>query len=171
VVARHGPVPGAELGAALVLIGAWQVLCCVVWRGWPFTTISRRALRLMSAHVAVLGGGLLTSVVAHSLLGVDATRTAAVAGCFVAAGLLTGMLLDGRLGDRDPRTRHATLLPGTLALAAVLALALEAIARTLHLTHVSADEWVEHAVLDALATSVILHVAIGRRWPFRRSAR
>jgi hypothetical protein len=31
---------------------------------------------------------------------------------------------------------------------------------------VSADDWVEHASLDALATSVILHVAVGRRWPF-----
>jgi hypothetical protein len=51
VVARHGPVPGADLGAALVLIGAWQVLCCVTWRGWPFTRIRNRAARLSTAHV------------------------------------------------------------------------------------------------------------------------
>src|SRR5205085_2341754 len=59
VAARHG-VPGADLGAALVLIGAWQVLCYVAWRGWPFVTIANRALRLSSAHLAVLSGGIVT---------------------------------------------------------------------------------------------------------------
>jgi hypothetical protein len=38
----------------------------------------------------------------------------------------------------------------------------------MHLTKVSADDWVEHASLNALSTSIILHVAIGRRWPFLR---
>src|SRR5690242_10614344 len=36
----------------------------------------------------------------------------------------------------------------------------------LHVTR--ADDWVEPAALNALSTSVILHVAIGRRWPFGR---
>jgi DNA-binding CsgD family transcriptional regulator len=58
VTARHGPVPGAELGAVLVLVGAWQVLCYVTWRGWPLATIRSRAVRLTTAHVVVLGGGL-----------------------------------------------------------------------------------------------------------------
>jgi hypothetical protein len=48
----------------------------------------------------------------------------------------------------------------------VLVVLLGAIARLLHLVHVSADDWVEHASLDALATSIILHVAVGRRRPF-----
>jgi hypothetical protein len=38
----------------------------------------------------------------------------------------------------------------------------------LQFTEVSADDWVEHASLNALSTSIILHVAIGRRWPFLR---
>jgi hypothetical protein len=37
------------------------------------------------------------------------------------------------------------------------------------LAQVSPDEWVEHAALNALSISIILHVAIGRRWPFLRS--
>jgi hypothetical protein len=166
-VPRLGPVPAAELGAALVLISAWQVLCYVVWRGWPFSTIANRAARLTCAHLTVIGGGLLTYVVVRALLGVDAVRTAAVAGCFVAAGLVTGMLFDGGLGDPKTRARLRVVLT-TAALTAVLVLVLDAIARTLHFTEVRAGEWVEHAALDALATSVILHVAIGRRWPFVR---
>jgi hypothetical protein len=48
----------------------------------------------------------------------------------------------------------------------VLVVLLGAIALSLHLVHVRADDWVQHASLDALATSIILHVAGGRRWPF-----
>jgi hypothetical protein len=54
VAARHGPVPSTDLGAALVLIGAGQVLCCVAWRGRPFVAIANRAVRLSSAHLTVL---------------------------------------------------------------------------------------------------------------------
>jgi hypothetical protein len=108
VTARHGPVPGAEFGTMLVLIGAWQVLGYVVWRGWPFSLIRARLWRLSSAHTVVIGGGLLTYLVAHELLGVDDARLAAVAGCFVAAGLLLGMLFE------DWRTGSAALLVLTL---------------------------------------------------------
>jgi hypothetical protein len=166
VAARHGPVPSTDLGAALVLIGAGQVLCCVAWRGRPFVAIANRAVRLSSAHLTVLGGGIVTYLVARRLLGLDAPRIAAVASCFVTAGLVFGMLLEGRPVGRADGVRRAALLSATLALAAALVLLLGAIARPLHLVHVSADDWVEHASFNALATSVILHVAVGRRWPF-----
>jgi hypothetical protein len=164
LTARHGPVPGAELGAVLVLVGAWQVLCYVTWRGWPFSTIANRATRLITAHVVVLGGGILSYAVAHAVLGIDAVRTAAVAGCFIAAGLLFGMLLEGWLGDLPAPVERAVLLLATLPLTAVLAVALDAAAGTVHFSRVTADDWVEHA----LSTAIILHVAVGRRWPFRQ---
>jgi hypothetical protein len=168
VIARHGPVPGAELGAVLVLIGAWQVLCYVIWRGWPFAPIANRATRLTSAHVVVLGGGIVSYVTAHRLLGFDAVWIAAVAGCFIAAGLLLGMLFEGWLGDLPAPVERAVLLLATLALTALLAIALTAAADTVHLTRVGADDWVEHASLNALSTAIILHVAVGRRWPFKQ---
>ena len=167
VIARDGPIPSGDLGAALVLIGVWQVLFYVVWRGWPFSRIQARAWRLSCAHVVVLAGGILTYVAAHSLLGLDSTRVAALAGCFVAAGLLFGMLfedwLHGRLG---PHGERATLLVLTLALAVVLAVALGAAVDAAGVRPPHAQDWVEHASLNALATSLILHVGIGRRWPF-----
>lgn len=171
VLARHGPVPGTELGAALVLVGAWQVLCYVTLRGWPFATIANRPARLSSAHVAVLGGGVLSYVVARRLLELDAARIAAVAGCFIAAGLVLGMLFEDWLADRAAGVRRAVLLAGTAALTGGLVAGLGAVAGALRLTQVSADDWVEHASLNALATSVILHVAIGRRWPFLPAGR
>jgi hypothetical protein len=168
VIARHGPVPGAELGAVLVLIGACQVLGYVMWRGWPFATIDNRAIRLIAAHLIVLGGGILTFFIAHRLMGFETARIAAVAGCFIAAGLVFGMLLEGWFAPLSAGTERATLLLATLALTAVLAIVLTAVARSLPLTEITADDWVEHVALNALSTSIILHVAVGRRWPFLR---
>ena len=161
VIARDGPVPGAVLGAALVLIGAWQVLCFVVWRGWPFVTVASRAVRLTIAHVTGIGGGIVSYLVLRQLLELTPSRIAALSGCFIAAGLLIGMLFEGWLSNR------AALLVITLTLTAVSAVALQATAGAMHLTHSAADDWVGHATLNALAVSTILHVAIGRRWPFQ----
>ncbi|MFC5266184.1 hypothetical protein ACFPJ1_29060 [Kribbella qitaiheensis] len=171
VIARDGPLPGAVLGATLVLIGAWQVLCFVVWRGWPFVTVASRAARLTIAHVTVIGGGIVSYLVLRELLGLTPSRIAALSGCFVAAGLLFGMLFEGWLGNLSPIVERAALLLATLALAALLAVGLQAIAtRAMHLTHSAADDWVGHATLNALAIAIILHVAVGRRWPFPHPA-
>ena len=168
VIRRHGLVSGAELGAAVVLIGAWQVLCYVTWRGWPFATMRNRAARLSSAHVIVLGGGILTYVFGHVVLGLETVRIAAVGGCFIAAALVFGMLLENWLGHLPVGVERAVLLLATLALTALLVVVLEAIAGALPFTRLRADDWVEHASLNALSVSIILHVAIGRRWPFAR---
>jgi hypothetical protein len=92
---------------------------------------------------------------------------AAVAGSFVASGLLTGMLLEGwpELRSSAGAARVAAML-ATLTSTALLAILLVSIADPLQLTRASSDEWVEHAALNALGVSIILHVAIGRRWPF-----
>jgi len=44
--------------------------------------------------------------------------------------------------------------------------ALTAYARSVPLTSATGEEWVAHAGLNAIGVAVILHVAIGRRWPF-----
>ena len=48
----------------------------------------------------------------------------------------------------------------------VLVVALRAAATTMSFTRVTPDEWVTHVGLNAIAMSTLLHVAIGRRWPF-----
>jgi hypothetical protein len=150
-----------RLGTMLLLIGGWQALFYVAWRGWPFSAIATRWRRLTCAHVAVIAGGILTYVVVHDVLAVESAAVAAWAGCFVAAAVLFGMLLEGWL-DR------VTTLLAALALTALLAVALHAAADGMRFTRSSAHEWVVHASLNAMAVSIILHVAIGRRWPFAR---
>jgi hypothetical protein len=60
----------------------------------------------------------------------------------------------------------AITLVAALVLAAVLALTLHALAAGMDFTRASADGWVAHVGLNAIGVSIILHVGIGRRWPF-----
>jgi hypothetical protein len=157
---------GPDLGALLTLIGAWQVGLFVLWRGWPVARSSRRAVRLVAGNALVLAGAGLTYAATR---GVDPGAVSAAGGCVVAAGLLYGMLFEGFLRDRLPaRAERAWLLALTAGSAVVLDLALGAYADTVDWIRGTPDDWVIHASLNAIGVGIILHVAIGRRWPFAR---
>jgi hypothetical protein len=101
--ASSGPLSGAVFSALLVGVGVWQVWFFVALRGWPFAEVAPRALRLVLANVVVLGGGVVTYLALHNLLGWSSATFSAAAASVVAAGLLHGMLLDGW-----PRARAAS---------------------------------------------------------------
>jgi hypothetical protein len=63
------------------------------------------------------------------------------------------------------RQRLVTLIV-VATVAAALYEALTAIADNAHWTTAQPDEWVAFACLNAIGLGVILHVAVGRRWPF-----
>jgi hypothetical protein len=168
VIARDGPVTGEHLGTVLVLIGAAQVLVYVLWQGRPFAAITSRRTRLACAHVAVIGAGVVTFIVVHVAFGVAAVTITAAAGCFVAACLVLGMQFEGlHLGGLGPAAMRVVLTLAAGALTVALVATLRGFAGGLRLQRVTADQWVVHASLNALAVSIILHVAVGRRWPFR----
>jgi hypothetical protein len=77
------------------------------------------------------------------------------------------MLFEGlpRLPDHPGRER---LIAGGIVvlLGAGLYGALTALAHQAHWSSATPDEWVAYAGLNAIGLGVILHVAIGRRWPF-----
>jgi hypothetical protein len=171
LTSRAGSVSGAELGAVLVLIGAWQVWLFVAWRGWPVAELPAQWARLVAGNVVVLGGAVLTFLVAHGPAGVLPARIAAVAGAFVAAGLLVGMLFEPAVScSRAPARARAVSLAAIAVLATALFAGLTLIADGVRWRHLAPDEWVSHAALNAVGTAVILHVAIGRRWPFGDAA-
>jgi hypothetical protein len=151
-------VPGADFGAALVWIGAWQVLWFVVWRGRPFSAIAARGVRLPCAHAAVLAAGVLSCLLARRVA--EPATVAAAGGCVVAAGLTVGMLFEAQAG----RPLDATA--AVLVLAAALWAGLTALAGAFRYGRAGPQDWVAHASLNALSVSIILHVAVGRRWPF-----
>ncbi|WP_143043957.1 hypothetical protein [Nonomuraea jiangxiensis] len=166
-VDRGGLLSGAEFGAFLVVAGLWQVWFFVVWRGWPFAGLRRRWVRIMAGNAVVVGGAWVTYAAAHLAGGVRPDAVTAAAGQFVAAGLVVGVLFEGWLQNRlPPAAERVVALAAVLLLAAVLAGALTAYAGTVTWDRATAADWVGHAGLNAIGVSVILHVAIARRWPF-----
>jgi hypothetical protein len=162
-----GPLSGAEFGAMLTAIGLWQVLFYVALRGWPFAQVASRGVRLPLANLTVIVAGVVTYVVLHSAIGLIPPKASAVAGAALTAALMRGMLFEGlrRPGGNPARERLVVL--GTVALAAAaLYAALTAIAHQARWTTATPEEWVTYAGLNAIGLGVILHVGIGRRWPF-----
>jgi hypothetical protein len=154
-----GPLTGAELGCLLVLVGVWQVWFFVTWRGWPFARMPRRWQRLVLGNAVVLGGAGLTYAVGHDLVGLPTATLTAVGGCCIAAGLVVGMLFEGWLRSR------LAVAAAVLALTAALFTLLGTYAGALSWSRATGDEWVAHASLNAIGIAVVLHVAIGKRWP------
>ena len=142
-------------GALLILIGAWQVAVYVAWGGRPIAALEPAWLRIVAGNALVLGGGAVTYLIAHELVGASSTAIGAVGGSAIAAGLVVAMLFE----------REQSLLALTL-LTAALYLGLEAVAAAVDWVRATPDEWVAHAAMNAIGASVILHVAIGQRWPF-----
>jgi hypothetical protein len=150
-------------GALLVCIGAVQVIAYVVVHGRPSSAIRWRALRLPVANAGVIAGGGLAYRLLADALDLTPATIGAVGGAVVAAGLLVGMLFEGWLGAR-------LALIAVVAVAALVYTGLEALAHAAGWTRAAPEEWTAYAGLNAIGAGVILHVAIGRRWPFAASA-
>jgi hypothetical protein len=159
VLIPTGRLTGDKLTAIIVCVGALQVTFYVFLGGRPFKAIAPLAPRLLVANTIVIAGGWA----AYRMLVVVASLTpasiAAAAGSVVAAGLVVGMLFEGWLDS----------LRGAAAVAAVAALlyaGLQALAYAAAWTRAEPEAWIAYAGLNAISIAVLMHVAIGRRWPF-----
>lgn len=164
---RSGLLSGDEFGSILVCIGAVQVAFYVVLHGWPFAAIAARGTRLATANVAVIACGCLAYLVLVGVASLRPVTVTAAAGSVVAAGLAVGMLFEGWLDSllAPARARLANVAAVTL-LSALLYAGLRALAYGAGWTRAEPDAWTAYAGLNAIGAGVILHVAIGRRWPF-----
>lgn len=162
-----GPLSGAEFGSILTAIGLWQVWFYLALRGWPFAQVTSRAVRLPLANLTVIVAGVVTYIILHSAIGLTSPKASAVAGAALTAVLLRGMLFEGSPRSGDNPARGRLIMLGTVAIVAVaLHAALTAIAHQARWTTATPEEWVTYAGLNAIGLGVILHVGIGRRWPF-----
>jgi hypothetical protein len=162
-----GVLAGAEFGAVLTAIGLWQVYFYIALRGWPFSRMASRATRLLIANITVLAAGVLTYAILHAAIGLGPSTTTAVAGSLLTAVLLHGMLFEGLPRSPEHPARERALTSGIVVLlGAGLYGAFTALAHQAHWTTATSEQWVAYAGLNAIGLGVILHVAIGRRWPF-----
>jgi hypothetical protein len=167
LVAGHGPVQGGEFGGALVCIGVLQVAFYVVLRGWPFCLLGSRPRRLGAANLAVIAGGVVLYLALAGAAHLDSATISAVAGSAVAAGLVVGMLFEGWLDSILPSARaRLAKTVGVAGTTVLLYVCLRAYAHAVGWTHAEPEEWIAYAGLNAIGAGVILHVAIGHRWPF-----
>ncbi len=81
--------------------------------------------------------------------------------------IVVGMLFEGWLDGilPAPSARLAAAAGVTVA-TALLYIGLRAYAEAVGWTSAEPEEWVAYAGLNAIGAGVILHVAIGHRWPF-----
>jgi hypothetical protein len=169
--ARHGFMAGGDLGALLVVIGVWQVWWYIAWRGWPLSRLRQRWLRLPLANAVTIGGGILSYFLIRQASDIGSPQLTSIAGCIITAGLLVSMLFDGAVRPHlSAVADRVVVLLTVAAVAAGLYFGLTAYADTVNWIKLDPAEWVTHAALNSLAVSVILHVAVGRRWPFARPA-
>jgi hypothetical protein len=162
-----GPVIRADFGAALIAVGVWQAVLFIALRGWPVNAITKRSIRLLAGNALVIGLGAGTYVVLRDTAGLSPATIGAVCGCVIGAVLVVAMLFEGW---------PATLLPpaasrvATLALTAVVAVALNralaAYADGVHWIRGTPEDWITSASLSFTGAGIILHVAVGQRWPF-----
>jgi hypothetical protein len=164
-------IPPETYGAWLTSIGCWQMLFYLALRGWPFARISRRRLRLLVANVAVIGFGWAGYLFLADALGFPPGEVTAISGTGVGCVLLVCMLFEAWPAIRlDSRPLGRTLV--VVVVVALTALSVWLLPMLAHAIGVSAAQqwsWTTHVTLNALATMVILHVAVGRRWPSRAS--
>ena len=96
----------------------------------------------------------------------------AVCGCLIAAVLIVAMLFEGWPASRLSLAYDRLL---TVALIAVVTVALDralaAYAEGVHWARANPEDWVTTAALTFFGAGVILHVAVGRRWPLTPQSR
>jgi hypothetical protein len=167
-----GPIPRSDFGSALIAVGVWQAVIFIALRGWPVNTISRRAVRLLAGNALVIGLGAATYAVLRDAAGLSPALIGAVCGCVIAGVLVVAMLFGGWPGALlDPAAGRVVTLVLAATVAAVLYCALAAYADGVAWIRATPDDWITSASLSFAGAGIILHVGIGLRWPFRRTAR
>ena len=167
-----GPVPAPDFGSALIVIGVWQTVIFIALGGWPLTSIANRGRRLLAGNALVLGAGVLTFVALRNLAHWQTGTINAVCGCIISAALIVAMLFEGWPGSRlRPGPGRALTLALTAVTAAALYGSLAAYADSVHWTNATPNDWITTAALGFIGAGVILHIAIGLRWPIVASAK
>jgi hypothetical protein len=162
-----GPVPAVDFGTALIVVGVWQTVFFIALRGWPVNLIARRRLRLLAGNALVIGGGAATYLVLRDLANLSPGAIGAACGCVISGALVVALVFEGWPGAslRRPWAGRVVTIVLTAAVAAGLNRALAGYADSVHWVRATADDWVTVSSLAFAGAGIILHVAIGQRWP------
>jgi succinate dehydrogenase/fumarate reductase cytochrome b subunit len=125
----------------------------------------------MAGNALVLGLGAATFLLLRHLAHWQPDAISAACGCVIGAALIVAMLFEGWPAARlRPWPGRALTLALTALTAAVLYRSLAAYADSVHWANATPDDWITTAALGFISAGLILHVAIGLRWPIARRA-
>jgi hypothetical protein len=162
-----GPVPVADFGTALIAVGVWQTILFIALRGWPVNTIAGQGRRRLAGNAVVIGLGAATYAVLRDAAGLSPGTIGAVCGCVISGALMVAMLFEGwPAALLGPAAARVLTLALVAVVAVVLYYALAGYANGVHWIRATPDDWITTAALSFLGAGIILHVAIGLRWPF-----
>lgn len=167
-----GPITRADFGSALIAVGIWQALIFIALRGWPVNTIGRRSVRLLAGNAAVIGLGTATYAVLRDGAGLSSALVGAICGCAIGAVLVVAMLFQGwPAALLRPAAGRAVTVALAAAVTVAIYYALAAYADNVHWPRGTAADWITGATLSFAGAGIILHVAVGLRWPFGTTTR
>jgi hypothetical protein len=158
---KRALIDGGQLAAVLLCLGVWQVWFYVARVRPPLTRVTPLWLRIVLTHVLLIGVAVASYLLAALLL--DDALIAALAAVVLSAALLYGLLF-----ERWPRADWRVALLAIAFVSALLFATLRSLAALATFSRTTPEEWVSFAAATALGASTILHVRVGRRWPFVR---
>jgi hypothetical protein len=163
-----GPIPRVDFGAALIAVGVWQTIVFIGLRGWPINKITKRSFRLLAGNalIIVLGGGTYAAMRAGA--GLAPALIGAICGCVLAGVLVAAMLFESWPGAllKSPGAGRVVTLAISAAAAVVFYYAMAAYANSVSWIRGAPNDWITSATLSFAGVGIILHVAVGLRWPF-----
>lgn len=167
-----GPMNAVNLLGFLTSLAFWQIFLFVLLPTPPTDRITATAPRLIAANATVLVLGWLSYQLLQNGLGWTVPRIAAVCGVGVAACLVIGMLFEGWPSRLVPVqfvavTRVATLV--VLMVAGHVGLT-ELGSAVADWDSAQLDLWVAVGSLNYIASAIVIHCAVFRRWPLTAPA-
>jgi len=163
-----GPMDAVDIVGLLVCIVIWQVTCYLLLGGWPFNTIRNTGTRLFVANVGVLGGGALTYMFLHNVLGWSIPVIGGVGGSIVAGVVLATLLFEAwPFRSESPAAGALGLVVAVGAVALAVFWGLKALGNGIQDWNQGypVELWVGTTALVHVAAATLLYVGIWDRWP------
>jgi hypothetical protein len=167
-----GPIDALDLVGWLAWIGCLDVVVMVLLRGWPFSGIRSRGLRIAVTSTSIPVAGTIPYVLAGRVLDMSSTEIAAVAAMAITAVFVLTIGFDDRLlrRVRSASVERVLSLAAMCVLAGLLYIGLIWVAERFESwTDVPPELWVAISGLNILAPTLILYDSVWERWPFPSS--
>jgi hypothetical protein len=166
-----GPMDALDIVGLLVCIVIWQVTCYLLLAGWPFSTIRNTGARLFVANVGVIGGGCLTYMALHNILGWSVPVIGGVGGAIVAGVVLASLLFEAwPFRSESPAGAALGLVVTVGAVATAVYWGLKALGNGIQeWTQYPVELWVGTTALVHVAAATLLYVGIWDRWPLPKA--